>query len=227
MTTERQRMEKIAYTKEEALYRAYQLAEKFIRIGLTGGVFDLQHKNNYAYIKHLSDNNPDGKTVVMLSTDERVKHSKNKTPIISWQDRAEQLSYLPFVDLIVPKGIGENNQTVFNEYQPNLFYYSTTSGVKEFDELQRILKVCQHRINDDGRLIITYLNGRELELRFYDSKMGEHLLSGYTDVDQFMDYLRAQSIYYNESKYNDIHSKDNLSGSIIRERIIQQHLKQQ
>lgn len=202
------------------------LAIQMYRIALTGGVFDIQHKNHYAYLEHQSDNNSGGKNIVMLSTDERVRQSKNKNPIISWEDRAEQLSYLPSVDLIIPKVVGETNQTVFREYQPNMFYYSTTSGVKEFDELQQILKVCKHKINQEGRLVIIYPNGRELELRFYDAKMGEHLPEGYTDIDQFMDYLRGQSIFYNENKYKDIHAKDNLSGSIIRERIVQDYLKQ-
>jgi len=183
------------------------------RLSLTGGVFDIQHYMHYEYLEHISETAE--KSILLVSTDERVKQSKGKNTILSWEQRAKQLSHLPYIDLIIPKESSVNNLNMFMTYQPNTFYYSTTSGINEFNELQeKILPEYPHYINN-GRITLQNLNGTLLTLYFFDANMNEFLCKN-GDIAEFLDKMREQSKLYNTNKWED---PNNISGSIIKKKI--------
>jgi glycerol-3-phosphate cytidylyltransferase len=85
-------------------------------IGYTTGVFDLfhiGHLNILRNAKSLCD-----KLIVGVSVDELVKY-KNKKPVIPYQERAEIVRAIKYVDLVVPQ-IDMNKIDAWERYKFNL-----------------------------------------------------------------------------------------------------------
>ncbi|UCE14671.1 MAG: adenylyltransferase/cytidyltransferase family protein [Candidatus Heimdallarchaeota archaeon] len=69
-------------------------------LGYTTGVFDLFHTGHVNFLK--AAKNFCDRLVVGVTTDELAKEEKNKTPIISLENRMAVLSACKYVDLAIP-----------------------------------------------------------------------------------------------------------------------------
>lgn len=74
---------------------------KKYKIGYTTGVFDMFHIGHLNILKRAKEECEH--LIVGVSTDELVKSYKNKTPIIPYEERAEIVKDIKYVDEVVPQ----------------------------------------------------------------------------------------------------------------------------
>jgi len=70
-------------------------------IGYTAGVFDLFHIGHLNILKRAKENCDF--LIVAVSTDELVQEYKHKTPVICYEERAEIVKSIKYVDMVVPQ----------------------------------------------------------------------------------------------------------------------------
>lgn len=70
-------------------------------IGYTTGVYDMFHIGHLNVIKRAKEQCD--YLIVGVSTDELVQKDKNKTPVIPYEERAEIISSIKYVDEVVPQ----------------------------------------------------------------------------------------------------------------------------
>lgn len=71
------------------------------KVGYTTGVFDMFHVGHLNILKKAKENCD--YLIVGVSTDELVEKYKNKTPIVSYEERKTIVESLKFVDEVVPQ----------------------------------------------------------------------------------------------------------------------------
>lgn len=70
-------------------------------IGYTTGVYDMFHIGHLNIIKRAKEQCDF--LIVGVSTDDLVRHEKNKTPVIPYEERAVIVGTLKYVDQVVPQ----------------------------------------------------------------------------------------------------------------------------
>lgn len=81
------------------------------KVGYTTGVFDMFHIGHLNILKKAKENCD--YLIVGVSTDELVEKYKNKTPIVSYEERKTIIESLKFVDEVVP----QENRDKYRAYE--------------------------------------------------------------------------------------------------------------
>ena len=104
-------------------------------IGYTTGVYDMFHIGHLNVIRRAKEQCD--YLIVGVSTDELVQKEKNKTPIIPYNERAEIVAALKYVDQVVPQS-DKNKRGAWEKYHFNkMFVGSDWKGTpqwKNFEE---------------------------------------------------------------------------------------------
>ena len=85
----------------------------------TGGTFDLFHLGHVRLLKQCKDVvGENGTVVVSLNTDEFVLQFKGKTPVCSYEERAEVLEACRYVDRVIPNSNGQDSKPAILSVAP-------------------------------------------------------------------------------------------------------------
>lgn len=108
------------------------------KVGYTTGVFDMFHIGHLNIIKRAKE--MCDYLIVGVSTDEVVKEYKNKTPIIPFNERAEIVGAIKYVDKVVPQTSMDKFEA-WNKYHFDaVFHGDDWKGSKMYDEITEKLK---------------------------------------------------------------------------------------
>lgn len=88
-------------------------------IGYTTGVYDMFHIGHLNVIKRAKEQCD--YLIVGVSTDALVQHEKNKTPVIPYNERAEIIAALRYVDQVVPQ-FDKNKYAAWEKYHFNKMF---------------------------------------------------------------------------------------------------------
>ena len=104
-------------------------------IGYTTGVYDMFHIGHINILKRAKEQCD--YLIVGVSTDELVQKEKNKTPIISYSERAAIVSAIRYVDKVVPQN-NKNKLEAWKKYKFNkMFVGSDWKGTLQWKEFER------------------------------------------------------------------------------------------
>ncbi|MCR4926343.1 MAG: adenylyltransferase/cytidyltransferase family protein [Lachnospiraceae bacterium] len=111
-------------------------------IGYTTGVYDMFHIGHLNLIRRAKEQCD--YLIVGVSTDELVKHDKNKTPVIPYEERAAIIGALKYVDKVVPQP-DKNKVGAWEKYHFDKMFvgddWKGTDAWKRFEEQFRPLGV--------------------------------------------------------------------------------------
>ena len=103
--------------------------------GYTTGVYDMFHIGHLNILKRAKEQCD--YLIVGVSTDELVQKEKNKTPIISYSERAAIVSAIRYVDKVVPQN-NKNKLEAWKKYKFNkMFVGSDWKGTLQWKEFER------------------------------------------------------------------------------------------
>ena len=88
-------------------------------VGYTTGVFDMFHIGHLNILKKAKEQCD--YLIVGVSTDELVNKYKNKTPIIKFEDRAEIVKSIKYVDEVVPQ-IDRDKYNALKKYKFDVMF---------------------------------------------------------------------------------------------------------
>jgi glycerol-3-phosphate cytidylyltransferase len=104
-------------------------------VGYTTGVYDMFHIGHLNVIKRAKE--LCDYLIVGVSTDELVQHDKNKTPVIPFNERAEIVAALKYVDRVVPQ-IDKNKMEAWKKYHFNkMFVGDDWKGTAQWIEFEK------------------------------------------------------------------------------------------
>ena len=104
-------------------------------IGYTTGVYDMFHIGHLNIIRSAKEQCDF--LIVGVSTDELVKHEKNKTPIIPYKERADIIASIKYVDLVVPQ-LDKNKLSAWEKYHFNkMFVGSDWKGTEQWERYEK------------------------------------------------------------------------------------------
>lgn len=103
-------------------------------IGYTTGVYDMFHIGHLNIIRCAKEQCD--YLIVGVSTDELVRQEKNKVPVIPYEERAEIIGALKFVDQVVPQS-DKNKFGAWKKYQFNkMFVGSDWKGTPQWNRFE-------------------------------------------------------------------------------------------
>lgn len=104
-------------------------------IGYTAGVYDMFHIGHLNIIKRAKERCDF--LIVAVSTDELVEKEKGKCPVIPFNERAEIISALKYVDMVVPQ-VDKNKFGAWEKYNFNkMFVGSDWQGTPQWQEFEK------------------------------------------------------------------------------------------
>lgn len=104
-------------------------------IGYTAGVYDMFHIGHLNVIRRAKEHCD--YLIVGVSTDELVLKEKGKTPVISYDERAEIIAALKYVDQVVPQP-DKNKIDAWRRYHFNkMFVGSDWQGTPQWNEFEK------------------------------------------------------------------------------------------
>lgn len=104
-------------------------------IGYTAGVFDLFHIGHLNILKRAKENCD--YLIVAVSTDELVKEYKHKSPVISYNERAEIVKAIRYVDEVVPQ-LNRDKFAAWEKYHFNkMFVGDDWKGSALFSQMEQ------------------------------------------------------------------------------------------
>ncbi len=107
-------------------------------IGYTTGVFDLFHIGHLNILKRAKEKCDF--LIVGVSTDELVMQYKNKTPVISYEERVQIVEAIKYVDKVVPQ-THRDKFAAWEEYKfDRMFVGDDWKGSPLFTELEEKFK---------------------------------------------------------------------------------------
>lgn len=92
---------------------------KKYKVGYTAGVYDMFHIGHLNLLRKAKEQCD--YLIVAVSTDELVKKEKNKIPIIPFEERAEIVSSIKYVDKVVPQ-IDKNKFGAWEKYNFDVMF---------------------------------------------------------------------------------------------------------
>lgn len=98
----------------------------------TGGTFDLFHSGHVRLLKKCKALAGSGTVVVALNTDEFILEYKKKSPIISYDDRAEVLLSCRYVDEVIPNYGGTDSRQSILAIMPHLIVIGSDWAKKDY-----------------------------------------------------------------------------------------------
>lgn len=103
-------------------------------IGYTTGVYDMFHIGHLNVIRRAKEQCD--YLIVGVSTDELVKHDKNKVPVIPYEERVAIVNALRYVDKVVPQP-DKNKFAAWKKYHFNkIFVGSDWQGTPQWEKFE-------------------------------------------------------------------------------------------
>lgn len=104
-------------------------------IGYTTGVYDMFHIGHLNVIRRAKERCD--YLIVGVSTDELVQKEKNKTPVIPYEERAQIVSAIRYVDQVVPQ-FDKNKMGAWEKYHfDRMFVGSDWEGTPQWLEFEK------------------------------------------------------------------------------------------
>lgn len=113
-------------------------------IGYTTGVFDMFHIGHLNILKRAKDRCD--YLIVGVSTDELVELYKNKRPIIPFEDRAEIVSAIKYVDEVVPQVSMDKLAFLKERHFDVMFHGDEWKGTELYNKYEQEFKLYGARI---------------------------------------------------------------------------------
>ncbi len=120
---------------------------KKYKIGYTTGVFDMFHIGHLNILKKAKEQCE--YLIVGVSTDELVQISKNKMPIIPFEERMEIVSSIKYVDRVVPQ-VNKDKIAAFEKYHFDVMFVGDDWKGSE------LFTKCEKELNKRGSNVIYF-----------------------------------------------------------------------